>query len=291
MDIISSKFEKTADVHKHNMRIYYIIIGALSLIVIGIIIGTLQLVGSPFDVKKINNDKKKFDDLREIKYQMNKYYSENNALPNTLAELNFDEYSYYSDRITKERIAEIDYKYGAISDYVYKICVELETDYETFTKNHSYLEPEIERQKFTRGINCFDYEIESYYRKPKNANTDKIHVTNNSYVEGTFSNFSANLTEDNASFNFDYSGKSKFIVDVSIFDDFSDRIYFTYAQGSSPPLVKRDVEIYTEYACDQTIYWRVIDSFNNQSDIQEAVVTCDTAPTSVPIPSTVPIIN
>lgn len=112
-------------------------------------------------------------------------------------------------------------------------------------------------------------------------------------VAGTFSNLSATMVKNQATFNFTYSGprSTLFRVDVSTIKDMSGDVYVDFAGGSKSPVVMNYPTKWDKYNCGRTLYWKV-KAYNNQiiSPIQTSTVTCPTPkPTPTPIPSPTPV--
>jgi len=98
---------------------------------------------------------------------------------------------------------------------------------------------------------------------------------------GAFSNLSADLQENKASFSFSYSGTTnEFLIDMSILPDMSWGNYVNFTWASQSPVTHNDPQNrWDQYRCGKTLYWRVYSSDRNkQSSIQTATVNCQPAP-------------
>ncbi|MDP3093666.1 MAG: Ser-Thr-rich GPI-anchored membrane family protein [bacterium] len=92
-----------------------------------------------------------------------------------------------------------------------------------------------------------------------------------------FSNLSADLSSDKASFNFSFSETSSlYRIDMSILPDMSWGTYLDFTWGEKSPLTHDSPQArWDQYRCGQTLYWRVYSSGRgDQSPIQKAIVNC-----------------
>jgi hypothetical protein len=104
---------------------------------------------------------------------------------------------------------------------------------------------------------------------------------------GTFGNMAGQLLEKQATFEFEYSEVNRqYRVHMSTVPDMSTDVYLTFAFGDASPLVVNDVQKWDKYTCGRDFYWRVEDDVTGQvSDIQSAIVDCNTSPSQGQIDS------
>lgn len=115
------------------------------------------------------------------------------------------------------------------------------------------------------------------------VNPDSISTT------GTFSNLSAQLASNSATFNFAYSGtKDHYEIDMSSSSDFSSDIYYKFASGPESPITETNPTKMSSYKCGASIYWKIRTVYNTQttqtSTVQSALVNC-VSPSPSPSPS------
>ncbi len=137
----------------------------LSWIIIGLLIAIAGLVfifGT--DIKGIQNDSQRLNDLNEIRSQIKYYISTNRKFPDSIQELekknpssrDYDSSpngskSIYRDPKTKEFY---ELKYNS-NNKNFKLCANFETD----SSKLGY-----SSHAFKKGYNCLDYDIDSYYQ-------------------------------------------------------------------------------------------------------------------------------
>lgn len=120
-------------------------------------------------------------------------------------------------------------------------------------------------------------------------------------TKGTFSNVSANLKLDQATFNFTYNGDSTaYVISVSTDSRMRKNVFSPFGSGPSSPIVVNNTQAWSGYQCGATVYWKinatVLKGAPVASSIQKAGVDCSTpspAPTSspTPTPSPTPIVS
>ena len=107
--------------------------------------------------------------------------------------------------------------------------------------------------------------------------------------KGTFTNLSAILKSDNATFNFSYSGSTgSYRIDVATSSNMRQNLYSNFGSGSSSPIIVSSPQSkWGLYKCSSTVYW-VINTVNGQikSPVQTSIVDC--TPTPTPTPSSTP---
>lgn len=115
-----------------------------------------------------------------------------------------------------------------------------------------------------------------------------------------FSNLSAVLRQDIATFNFGYSGSSpNYKIDLATSSNMKQNLYRNFGQGSlSPLIVNNPQSTYPYYQCGKTLYWiiKATDERSTKeikSSVQTARVDCSsgvgtTNPPSTPVPSVEP---
>lgn len=99
---------------------------------------------------------------------------------------------------------------------------------------------------------------------------------------GEFSDLSASLLDESASFQFKYTGRSpSYTVQMSTLPDMSWDVHVDFAAGTRSPLVNAAPASWGKYLCGATLYWRVIaGSGLAESSIQSSNVRCQ--PTTRP---------
>lgn len=123
--------------------------------------------------------------------------------------------------------------------------------------------------------------------------------------EGSFSNLSADLKENSATFYFSYSGSAPkgYTVDVSTSADMKQNLSRGFGQGSSSPIVVSNPKSkYSQYKCNAILYWRVnVGKSSIRSSVSPTGVNCltfspepsptgigTTSPSSTPTPTATP---
>ena len=105
----------------------------------------------------------------------------------------------------------------------------------------------------------------------------------NEHPKGAFSNTSASLKIDSATFNFDYSLPSSYKIDLSTTSDMSWDLYLDFATGSSSPVTVTNPTKWDKYKCGATLYWKVLTADRSiSSNINTATVECESTPTPTP---------
>ncbi len=109
--------------------------------------------------------------------------------------------------------------------------------------------------------------------------------------QGVFSNLSAQLLDNDATFNFIFSGTSNgYKIDISTLPDMSWDVYLDFASGASSPVTINNTQTrWDKYRCDKTLYWRAYTQDRSiKSDIQTSTVTCSVMPSPTQTPDTTP---
>lgn len=130
----------------------------------------------------------------------------------------------------------------------------------------------------------------SYVSDPDNS----VVSAPTSPVKGDFSNLSATLCNDKATFNFNYSGSSpSFNIDMGADpDSFTSGygIYFNFTTGTNSPIVEINIAKMGQYTAGKNMSWRIKNSNDTTiSPVQLATVNCTpSAPIQTPTPAPVP---
>lgn len=94
---------------------------------------------------------------------------------------------------------------------------------------------------------------------------------------GVFSNLFTQLASDSANFQFTYLGLANlFSVDISTTLDLSSNVFTNFASGSASPLVESNPIKWNEYTCGKIVYWKIKSALGEESQIQNAIVSCVT---------------
>lgn len=106
----------------------------------------------------------------------------------------------------------------------------------------------------------------------------------------TFTNLSAILLANQATFQFTYPGVSyPFRVHLSTNSGMTYDVYMTFAQGTKSPIIEYNPKKWDKYSCGRTLYWRVQSDTGVQSSIYAATVVCPSpTPTRIATPSATP---
>lgn len=116
-------------------------------------------------------------------------------------------------------------------------------------------------------------------------------------ASGKFSNLSANLRQENATFYFSYSDlPSPYSINVATSSNMSKKFLRNFGQGTSSPIIVSNPQSkWAPYQCGATVYWRIRTN-NAISPVQMTQVNCSggigttnpPGPTSSPAPSLTP---
>ena len=149
------------------MKSTYLIIGFISIIVIGAAIFGFSVAGSPFETRARKFDDERVKDIRSLQTSIQSYYTKNGSLPKTLSDI--DSTSYYGSKNIKEdpETGE-EYEYSTTSQTKYKICATFTTVSDDKKDPYRYYDEKFEHPK---GRHCFDLEIPSY--SIKNQSTSR----------------------------------------------------------------------------------------------------------------------
>ncbi len=243
------------------MRKYYIFIAILSVLFVLMIVGGIQLVGSPMKNRAKEADKKIVEQMTKLTQEIEIFYQSNKQLPASLNDINTNS---IDDPTAKDK-----YAYKVISANKYEMCATFSTDNSADTSRDYWGKNTGQYQLYThkKGENCITFTAPDLMTNIENPAVVVPEV-------GKFSSMSATLNEKDSQFNFEYSGKSSvFTVEMSTFPDFSENIYLTFASGSQSPLyAKKDVRNYSDYYCGSKIYWRIKADLGVTSEANEDVV-------------------
>lgn len=135
----------------------YVVIGIVSLLVLGAIIYGFTLVGSPFDVRKEQLDQKRITDISTIQAEIGSYYYEKKVLPTTLNQV--EENSTYATLNINDPETQSPYDYKAVSATSYQICATFDLATSTnrpedYNYQKEYMHPQ--------GYHCFDFKVTRY---------------------------------------------------------------------------------------------------------------------------------
>lgn len=115
--------------------------------------------------------------------------------------------------------------------------------------------------------------------------------------EGSFSNLSADLRQNSATFYFTFSGSAPqgYTIDVSTSADMKQNLYRKFAQGSQSPITLTNPQSkYAQYKCNTFLYWRVnVGKTSIRSSVLSNFIDCNigtgtTSPPSTPTPTPTP---
>ena len=235
------------------MKRYYFFIGILTVLVLLMIVGGVQLIGTPLENREKVADREKVDQVIALTQKIETYYQDNKKLPVSL------------DNIAVKE----SYKYKVVSATEYEMCVTFSTDNSKDSSKGYLKENSGQRELYSHsaGENCIKFTLPEYLMSIGNRVVFEP-------IAGQFSSMSATLNQADSQFNFEYSGKSSiYTVEMSTFPDFSENIYLTFATGlKSPLMAKKDVEDYADYYCGQTVFWRIKADLGVVSEVNESVV-------------------
>lgn len=149
------------------MKSTYLIIGFISIIVVGAVLFGFSVAGSPFETRARKFDDERVQDIRSLQTSIQSYYTKNGSLPKTLSDL--DSSSYYgSKNIKGDPETDEEYEYSTTSQAKYKICATFSTASDDKKDPYRYYDEKFEHSK---GHHCFDLEIPSY--SIKNQSTSR----------------------------------------------------------------------------------------------------------------------
>lgn len=136
------------------MRNYYIFIGLLSALVIGVIVTGFILGGTPISQRAIALDQSRISDFYDIKYGIEDYYRDNKTLPASLS--NLKENLKLEDPETKSN-----YTYSATSSTAYKLCTTFSADSNQEKENYHYYSTS-DKNSHKKGYDCLEYTLSDY---------------------------------------------------------------------------------------------------------------------------------
>lgn len=155
------------------MKSTYLIIGIISLIVLGAIIFGFSSAGSPFETRARKFDDERIKDIRNLSSSIQGYYTKNSVLPKTLSELDNSSY-YLSPNSKKDPETGEEYEYSVTNSTNYDICATFATDSDKDKDPYSYYSKEFNHPK---GYHCFNLEIQNYSRKSASTSTTSTQKT------------------------------------------------------------------------------------------------------------------
>lgn len=140
------------------MKSTYLIIGFISIIVVGAVLFGFSVAGSPFETRARKIDDERVQDIRSLQTSIQSYYTKNGSLPKTLSDI--DSTSYYgSQNIKEDPETEEEYEYSTTSQTKYKICATFTTTSDENKDPYSYYSKEF---KHPKGYHCFNLSIPEY---------------------------------------------------------------------------------------------------------------------------------
>lgn len=142
-------------------------------------------------------------------------------------------------------------------------------------------------------VGLIGYTVISSSAEFKNSLFAQLYPKRESFAasnKAVFSNLSADLKENTATFNFSYSGSAGkgYSIDVSTSADMKQNFLKDFAKGISSPIVVTNPQSrYAQYKCSTIIYWWVrVGNSNVRSSASSTNVNC-----TVPTPSPSPIFS
>jgi len=131
----------------------YIIIFVVTLIMIGAVIFGIFEAGTPWETRDRKIDQSRVTDISNLKNKIDRYYRENNKLPEKLINLKLD--SYESDINKDPETGEV-YEYSTTDQSTYKICATFTTSSDKSKDPYSYFGTEFIH---TKGHYCFTFKV------------------------------------------------------------------------------------------------------------------------------------
>ncbi|MDO8452182.1 MAG: Ig-like domain-containing protein [bacterium] len=108
----------------------------------------------------------------------------------------------------------------------------------------------------------------------------------NEHPKGVFSDTSATLEANSATFNFNYSiPASSYKIDLSTYADMSWGVYLDFGTGTNSPVTVTNPTKWDAYKCGTTLYWRVYDQDRSVSSGINTVTVCPLPPTPTNTPT------
>ena len=141
------------------MKSAYLIIGIISLLVIGVVIFGFSVAGSPFETRARKVDQERVSNISSLKLKIDSYYKDKGSLPDSLDKLTL---STYDSDITKDPETDEEYEYSTSGQTTYKICATFSTASDEKKDPYRYSNKDYEHPK---GRHCFDLEVPSYSQK------------------------------------------------------------------------------------------------------------------------------
>lgn len=135
------------------MKSTYLIIGFISIIVVGAVLFGFFVTGSPFETRARKFDQTRVSDISSVKNKIESYYRTNKKLPEKLSDLTLS--SYEKDNIRDPETNQ-EYEYSTISSTSYKICAIFSTASDKNKDPYSYYGDSYVHPK---GNYCFDLKI------------------------------------------------------------------------------------------------------------------------------------
>ncbi|MBI4226120.1 hypothetical protein HY612_03330 [Candidatus Roizmanbacteria bacterium] len=133
---------------KNNLFILLLGIFILLLIIVG-----LMIVGNPVSQQGLRYDELRLSDFFSIKYRVESYYKNNNALPPNLQSLSNQSNLKILDPETKKP-----YTYLISSSMSYRLCTVFSTDSLSSNNQSSYNDSNLSNQH-KKGYDCITYTI------------------------------------------------------------------------------------------------------------------------------------
>jgi len=190
------------------MKSTYLLIGLISLLVLGVVIYGFTVTGSPLETRARKFDDERVRDIRNLSTSIQSYYTKNGVLPKTLLEL--DDSSYYLSKNSKEDPETgKEYEYSIVNRTSYKLCATFATASDEKKDRYSFGD---EKYDHSKGYYCFELEISSYSKKSnsttsaqktttfldkniKSVTSNALNIQSFSTVNFPYGFFSANTNE------------------------------------------------------------------------------------------------
>lgn len=156
---------------------HFIGIGILSILVFFTLGIGFSMVGSPLTQRGLKFDEQRIQDFYGIKSSIQKYYSDNDSLPQSLSEVEIPNYYKEEGReITKDPETKKDYQYEVVSETSYQLCTTFSIDSakaESIKRNNFGQYNYVNEYKHTKGYDCIKFDLPNY-KQGLNLNSDNV---------------------------------------------------------------------------------------------------------------------
>lgn len=144
------------------MKKIYFLLAITTIISLGSLFYGFTLTGSPLKARDMKFDQRRVQDIADIQYRIETYFSQNQKLPDTLKDLPEDtQYYHIIDPETKEP-----YEYSKKGDSEYTLCATYKTEEKATETTYSTLS----NKPHGKGRVCNDIKVANYWSQGGSSN-------------------------------------------------------------------------------------------------------------------------